>query len=286
MKPRTEVNEVIQSYADYLRAAHPPSFKAFELLSRSDAEAALAEAMDFAILQNMGLHPEVHEQAGTGGVDFICSRPCGPLRRPSAQDRFVVEATSLSLDAVTERSHIPNEVPDRIRGGAIGLLTQNICNKAKAKATQLADYDMPRVLAIISSHFGAAVLLDSMTAEQVLVSEPHWRQAIGSNVADPNQYTDLERSVFIKPGPDGTIVACRKSISAILLVAVHGDKSEVYGILHPEPTYPLNDRFLPGIPFIRIAHWPITDGKIFTEWVVGDPDPYGIPHTRVDPPTP
>jgi hypothetical protein len=280
---RVEVKDVIESYADYLRTAQSHNLECFKLLRKSDPEAALAEAIVFAMLQHLAVHPEVHEQAGTGGVDFICSRPCGPLIKTSARPRFMVEATSLSPEAVTERSHIPNEVPDGIRGGAFGLPIQNIFNKAKAKATQLANYPMPRVLAIVSSHFAATVLFDSLTAKYVLVSEPHWRQEIGSNVADPNQYTDLEESVFIKPGPDGMIVACRQSISAILLVAVYGDKSDVYGILHPEPAYPLNVEFLPGIPFIQITPWPITDGKIFTEWVIGNPDAYSVPHFPIDP---
>jgi hypothetical protein len=278
-----EVKDVIESYADYLRAAQSHNLEHFTLLRKSDSEGALAEAIVFAMLQHLTVHPEVHEQAGTGGVDFICSRPCGPLIKSSARPPFMVEATSLNPGAVTERSHIPNEVPDDIRGGAFGLLIRNILNKAKAKATQLANYPMPRVLAIVSSHFAATVLFDRLTAKYALVSEPHWKQEIGSSVADPNQYTDLEESAFIKPSPNGTVVACRQSISAILLVAVYGDKSDVYRILHPQPAYPLNVEFLPGIPFIRIMPWPITDGEIFTEWVVGNPDACAVPHFPIDP---
>jgi len=185
------------------------------------------------------------------------------------QDRFVVEATSLSLDAVTDRSGIPNEVPDDISGGAYGLVTQNIVNKAKAKAPQLGNYPMPRALAIGSSHAAIAALFNGATAKWALVSDPHWKHEIGSNVVDTAEYTDLDKSVFIRPGPGNTIAPCRQSISAILLLAVHGDKSEVHGIRHPEPAYPLNVEFLPKIPFIRISRWPITDGMIFTEWVVG-----------------
>lgn len=62
--------------------------------------------------------------------------------------------------------------------------------------------------------------------------------------------------------PDGTIVACRKSISAILLLAVYRDRFAVWGILHPEPARPMNIAYLPNVPFVRVSRWPIVDGEI------------------------
>jgi hypothetical protein len=76
-------------------------------------------------------------------------------------------------------------------------------------------------------------------------------------------------------------VACRKSISAILHVAVYGNKSEVWGILHPEPAWTLNIAFLPNLPFVRIAQWPVVDGKISTEWVVASPSGRSVFHFPV-----
>jgi len=233
------------------------------------------------MLQTMQLEPEIHDQVGTGGPDFICCGSRGPVFPRLTQDRFVVEATSLNPDAVTERSRIPNEVPEKIRGGAFGLVTWNICNKAKAKAPQLSGYELPRILAIVSSHFGAPALFDSETAFNALVSDFHWKHEIGSDVVDTNQYVRLQNSLFLKPGPNETIVACRQSISAILLVAVHGDKSVLWGILHPEPAYTLNIAFFPDLPFVRIATWPIVDGKILPEWIVAHPRGYSVRHYPV-----
>jgi hypothetical protein len=145
---------------------------------------------------------------------------------------------------------------------------------------------MPRVLAIASSHTGIAALFNDATATWALVSEPHWRHVIGSNEVDTAKYTDLESSLFIKPGPNGTIIPCRQSISAILLIAVYGGQSEIWGILHPEPAQPLDYGFLPKLPFVRIAKWPIVDGKIFTEWVVANPNGYTAYHFPIQPPKP
>jgi len=223
----------------------------------------------------------MNEVVGTGGADFICSQNFGPIfarREPTPESMFIVEATSLDPDAVSRNTSIPNEVPEDRTGGAFSLLTRSVFAKAKDKATQLAGYDMPRVLAIASSHEGIGAVFNSGAAVNILISDYHWRQEIGSDNFDPNRYVDLANSVFMKPGKDGTIEAARKSISAILLIAVHGDQSVVHGILHPAPAKPLPIEFLPKVPFLRIAKWPILDGRIFTEWVIADPGGLIIHH--------
>jgi hypothetical protein len=281
----TDIEGMLNSYSEYLHHGHPENAKRFDETRGSARESAVAEAVVFGMLQGFNVDPRINDDVKTGGADFICCASRGPLVKRLPQDRFVVEATSLSPDAVTDRSQIPNEVPDEVSGGAFGLVTRNICNKAKDKATQLGGYSMPRVLAIASSHAAIAVLFNGATATWALVSDPHWKQEIGSNAVDTAEYTDLEKSVFMKPGPNGTIVACRKSISAILLVAVHGNKSEVWGILHPEPACPLNIAFLPDLPFVRVAQWPVVGGKILTEWVVASPTGHGVYHFPIRLPT-
>jgi hypothetical protein len=277
----TTADEAMDLYAEHLQKEYPTHLTPFHQRRAQDREAALAEAMVFWMLKNMGLRPKMNEVVGTGGADFICSQNFGPIfarREPTPESMFIVEATSLDPDAVSRNTSIPNEVPEDITGGAFGLLTRSVFAKAKDKATQLAGYDMPRVVAIASSHEGIGAVFNSGAAVNILISDYHWRQEIGSNKFDPNRYVDLANSVFMKPGKDGTIEAARKSISAILLIAVHGDQSVVHGILHPAPAKPLPIEFLPKVPFVRIAKWPILDGRIFTEWVIADPDGLTIHH--------
>jgi hypothetical protein len=253
----TNIDDVLDSFSAYLSSLYPKNVERFDSTRHSNHEAAIAEAITFAMLQTMGLQPNVIDQVGTdGGVDFICRSWRGRRFNRLAENQFVVEATSLSPDAVSTRSHIANAVPEEIIGSAFGLVTQNILNKAKAKATQLKGYSMPRVLTIVSSHFGASMLFNEATAKLAL--------------------TDHKKSVFTKPGPDATIIACRQSISAILLVAAYGNHMEVWGILHPEPAYRLNVEFLPDIPFVRIVPWPIVNGSIATDWVIGSPSGHNV----------
>jgi hypothetical protein len=141
----TDIDGMLNSYSEYLHHGHPENAKRFDDTRASDREAAVAEAIVFGMLQGFNVDPQINDQVKTGGVDFICCASRGPLVKRLPQDRFVVEATSLSPDAVTDRSHIPNEVPDEISGGAFRLVTRNICNKAKDKATQLGGHPMLRI---------------------------------------------------------------------------------------------------------------------------------------------
>lgn len=237
----TSINGVIDSFADYLLVKDRPTHERFKRMREQDPEAALAEAMVFRILQRFSCHPELHDHESTGGADFLC-RPTRGIFKANPADEFVVEATSLNPDAVTERSGICNEVPEEISGGPYSLVTRNIVSKAKAKASQLANYPMPRMLAIVSSHFGASALFNSGTAVWALVSEPHWK------TGRSGQYTNLENSLFIKPGPEDTIVACRQSISAVMLISVNGKDCDMWGILHPEPAYPFSIGVFSKVP--------------------------------------
>jgi len=271
---KCDIEGVLNSYAEFLRSANPANASRFDATLARDRESALAEAIVFNILQTKGLRPEIHDKVGTGGPDFLY---CGTRFKPRPEDQFLVEATCLNQDAVSKRTHIPKEPSQGIGGGAVGMLTKNICNKAKDKDRQVSDCTMPGVLAIVSSHFGAMLVMDSHAAELTFASEPYFRVPIGGP-ADPANYTALNNSVFIKPGPNGTIIPCRQSLSAILLIAVYGSHSEVFGILHPEPAYPLNIRLFPDVPFVRLAQWPIVDGKIAPEWVVGRPSGHRVDH--------
>jgi hypothetical protein len=176
--------EVIDSYAEYLRVKNPDSRPSFVLRRASDPEAALAEAVVFSILQGFRVRPEINDKPGTGGADFICSASGGGifafLKPPSPESQFIVEATSLDAEAVTDRTSLPNETPDEISGGAFGLLTKSVLNKVRAKATQLSGYPMPRVLAIASGHANIGAVFNAATAVNMLVSDYFWKQPIGS----------------------------------------------------------------------------------------------------------
>jgi hypothetical protein len=114
-----------------------------------------------------------------------------------------------------------------------------------------------------------------------LTSGEFFVHEIGKAEADPNRYADLGNSVFLEHTADGRIVPRRKEISAILLIAVDGAASTVFGILHPEPEYPLNIEFLPDIPFVRVANWPAADGRLLIQWVIAHPSGLNVGHNQL-----
>jgi hypothetical protein len=271
------IDDVLNSYSAFLHNEDQKTADRFDRNRKSDSEASIAEAITFQILQTIGAHPKIHDKVGTGGPDFQCDASRFPQAGPQPQNQFMVEATSLNQNAISERSQLSKDMPEGIHGGAYGLVTKNIFSKVSKKDKQFEDCSMPGVLTIVSSHLYSALLFDSNAAETAFVSGSYFKHEIGSAVTDPANYTDLKDSVFMKPGPDGSIIAYRQNISAILLISLYRDYSEIFGILHPEPKFPLNIGLFPNIPFIKLSQWPIVDGRIATEWVVGRPDGFRVP---------
>jgi hypothetical protein len=96
--------------------------------------------------------------------------------------------------------------------------------------------------------------------------------------------TNLRRSVFFAPGETGNqIVARRRSVSAVLLVALSDFQSGVVGLLHPDPVEKLNIERFRELPFLRLTKWPIVDGAITTEWIVSAPEPKIFYHAPIPP---
>jgi hypothetical protein len=281
MNEEIRLDDIVNWYSEHLRDTHPKNLARFEADRKRDYEVAVAEAVTFHVLTYRNVHPEVHEEVGTGGADFMCWASMNPFAKRAPQDEFVVEATAISQEAVTRSSRIPMEFEGGVGGGAIGLLTKNLWNKATKKNRQLQGYAMPRVLSIVSSHVGASVLINSATALWALTSGEFFIHEIGKDKADPNRYADLENSLFMELTDDGKIVPRRKEISAILLIAVDGAASTVFGILNPEPEYPFNIEFLPDVPFLHVANWPAPDDRLRFLWAVAHPSGLNVRHCQL-----
>jgi len=266
------LSEVIKAHADYLLVKHPTYHDKFQKLRHADPEAAMGEAVVFSVLKTyFRAEPEPADEPGTGGVDFIC--------RKDKDDAFVVEVTSLKPDAVAERSGIPATADEG--GGAFQMTTHQLFSKICAKADQLAEYPCPRVLVITSTHFASSFLLGAQGAEYLLTSEPRITFPAGIPGAPVRMITNLRSSAFFAPGADGEIVPRRQSVSAVLLIGLFGDQSNVVGLLHPAPAHRLKIERFREVPFLRLANWPIVAGVINTEWVVSSPAAKMFPHTAI-----
>ncbi|MGA2965272.1 MAG: hypothetical protein ABSD64_03600 [Terriglobales bacterium] len=268
------IEEVVDSYWVFLaRNRYDHHLDKFKRRLETDANAAEAEAVVFALLWAAKTRPDIFEDPSKGGPDFCCD--------PSGKQRFLVEVTSLESGAVSRRSGLPARIEGN-GGGAFGLITAALSGAAGSKAAQLADQPYPRVLAITSSHAFASILMDRLPAENLLVSDP----MISHRLGDFNGYgtitTDLRRAVFFRLDRSGRqIVPRRQSISAILLVAISGRQADVVGVLHPQPAIVFDPNLFPQVPYLRLSHWPIVDGKLSTEWSIGGDQSAAFYHTRI-----
>jgi hypothetical protein len=267
-----KVEDVVTAYSLFLEVHHPDHHKRFEVLLKNDPDAAGAEAVVFSWLRLQGHWPKIAESLETGGMDYLCE--------PEFDEPYLIEVTSLSRDAVELKSGWPDELNEV--AGSFSMITPSLWSKARHKAPQLANQELPRVLAICLTHVGASALLGTLAAEWLMVSEPQIEVLVAmKEKATPlREVTNLKNAAFFTLR-GGEIMPVLQSISAILLVAIWDDLLEVVGMLHPAAAVPFDYRTFREVPFLR-AEWPIRGDVIRTEWVVGHPKPGRFYHRKVN----
>jgi hypothetical protein len=264
---RYSLTGVVDSYSEWLIVKSPQHAQAFKQRLRQDPEGAHAEAVTFAVLHAKRKNPRPAEIIGTGGVDFHC--------QPDQGSEFVVEVTALATKAVSEKSGLTGPGGNRV--GAFSKITTSLMREAVNKASQMANYAMPRVLVLASSHPDASMLLGAYDAMTLLTGTT----VIGvplEGAAPISTLAHLNNSVFMRINKAGNAIEpARQSISAILLMTISSAGAGVIGILHPEPRYVFDYRVFETIHFVKVRDWPISGG-FSVEWVGPEPKPTFIPH--------
>jgi hypothetical protein len=111
------VRDVLEYYRCYLSRNRDLADHSKQFLKRenSDPKAAEAEAVVFSWLREEKLQPRLFEDTGTGGPDFLCTH--------SGSDRFLVEATSLDSEMVSERLVYRQRLPAPVEARLVLSLT-------------------------------------------------------------------------------------------------------------------------------------------------------------------
>ena len=261
-----DIATVVQSYADYLHARSEDLYDKFAGISRSDFEAATAEAITFGLLQQCNAAPEVADMVSVGGPDFLCLA--------QTNDKFKVEATSFTPETFSQNTGLPNKPPEHLECGAFGLLTQQIDLKVKGKWRQLQKAGMPTVLAIASNHHYAPLVLDSKAALNALISQPYWNGGL------TRMSVNFSASAFLRQNAGG-VETKNKALSAIIFIAIRQHDSLVCGALHPDPSYKMNAVKLYQIPFVYLKDWPIENDVVRPEWTLGNTGHHRVPHAAI-----
>jgi hypothetical protein len=260
----SEINEIVAAYQKHLEQNYNFQYqKSFnDLLYKNNEEAAISEAIVFNWLCQNNFNPQIQEDKSKGGADFICNY--------SRHYKFVVEVTCLGREELTKATGL------HINPGQYSspkTPVEMFRRRVSSKAAQLASYEMPRVLVITSLHDGANFLFRSDAAVEYLVSKYEFITSLDINDINIHLTTDLQEAIFTRPSDNSSeIEYCRESISAILLISISGNQLFVSGILHPKPSYPLNFRIFPKIPFLTIKGNVTRIKEIVTEWVIAEPD--------------
>jgi hypothetical protein len=258
------ITDIFENYKSYIESNSPVHFAGLCKRVKNNPESARAEAVIFSMLYSNGLTVENHEDPSHGGPDFIC--------RSNAYN-FFVEVSCLQINSVVKSSSIPNEALKKSAAFTYNLITNLLRSKASSKVKQLSSKKLPRILAITTEHSSADILMGSMAAESLLVSDQKIAVTLNQSESAFELFSDLKESVFFRFSANGSIEPCRQSISAILLVQIFPTECRVVGILNPVPSVEFDIQLLPNIPFVRVNSWPIQQNRIKTEWVIHDPDP-------------
>ena len=254
--------EIVESFKQYLEVKYPSHLPQYTGRLNGEQFGARAEAVMYSALRQECEEVLIAESPSHGGLDFLCTVD---------EREFLVEVTALAPDVVSERSSLYPDDPV----GSFSLLTHTLRNRVSRKTRQMAGSAVPRVLAIATEHDWGGVLLGPLGAQSLLASDLQIAVPVGGAEADHMSATNLADSAFFRPG-EGGVESCRRSVSAVLLVAIGGGKCEMVGVLHPDPVHPFAYGLFPQVPFVRLVDWPIEEGEFEIEWVVSRPTPAQI----------
>ncbi len=182
---------------------------------------------------------------------------------------------------LANRAGIQQDVPANGEGGALDMeeVLNLIRTTVSGKAAQLADYPVPRVLAICSEHWGTSMFFGPGGAEEIMyggsiISTPFTTEG----PAGPAQITtDLREAPFFRI-KDGEAESCRRSVSALLLVHLDPTACHVVGLLHPDPVIKFPIENLSTIPFGRVG-WPARELRV--EWLLAAPQQARFSHEEI-----
>ena len=264
-------SDLVPDYMDFLKTKDQKRVKSFQSLLSTQKASAISEAVAFHYFRYYVDIVQVEEVVNKGGVDFRCQ---------TGDTNFVVEVTHLDVEAVENRSGLPNDPTQDNAVGCFSSITKKLHDTVDKKAHQMSGYECPGILVIACTHNLADLLFSTSAAEDLLVGDIKIQIPIPEHlltddtkkhtpIEDPRQNlslrTDLENAIFFRWN-DGW-EACNRSISAVLLFHISGANAFVLGILHPEPVHKFPIQFLPSVPFVRLKKWPPEDELMLTEWV-------------------
>jgi len=223
------IKEILASYKEFLKRNNQKHLSSFEKKEGNNPDGAKFEAAMFSIGQSYGLDIEIGEDSPEGGADFICTRK---------NNKFALEVTTINTKSIERKTGMKHD-QHNVKAGFYSIYRE-LFSKLKAKVKQVSRYDFPRIVSVGSFHNEAVSLFRPTMADEYL------------EVFFDRDYIPSESL---------------KDISGILLVAFGYDFYTIFGLLHPEPTYPFNIELLPDIHFRKITKRGFSEKIVEGKWL-------------------
>ena len=231
---------------------------------KADPEAAMCEAMSWAVLSLCGVDVEPNEGL-TGqkpSPDFRCSK---------SGAKFYVEVTCIQVDTATRKSKL-EPVPTKTPGAQhYRHLNDAIFRECINKTPQCANQDAPCALFVGTFHHQASVhCIQKTFIEELITGESYIECAFdpvhGRAAGEPHEATSLRLATFSRMNSLGAIEDARQPISALLVGGFGCEPPHVFGLLHPKPRHKFEPSLLERIPFCD-QKVDLIQGTIAAEWV-------------------
>ena len=98
------IQDVIECFKVYLEVMNPKYLEIFNQREKNNRDAAMFEAIIFSIFREYyGFDIKINENPSSGGADFLCAKK---------NIKFVVEATTISVESVENHSGLKNDIED------------------------------------------------------------------------------------------------------------------------------------------------------------------------------
>ena len=220
---------------------------------------AIAEALTWQMLRQLGCEVARYEVPGRGGPDFVARVGCIEM---------LVESTSVDDETLNAITGLDPRLVGRMQFP--GSSTPAFRNRIQAKVPQIGRTRFPGPrLVVVAYHGGNGAHDPSHLASEIIAEADRVHVAIGGGPGSIRMVTDLDASAWYQlaetePGFE----TARRSISAVLLMEIRNDHVWLAGSLNPHALHPLDPSCLPVVPWTKIVNNPIEERaiEVVTQW--------------------
>ncbi len=232
---------------------------AFRRGATQQTPGAIAEAVTWQMLRQLGAQVARYEVPGRGGPDFVAQ--LGGID-------VLVESTSIEDETLQSITGLDPTLVGRMQ--TLGSSATAFRNRIKAKVRQISRTRFPGPRIVVVAYRGGNGAHDpSHVANEIIAEADRVLVAIGGGSESIRMATDLDASAWYQLAEsERGFELARQSISAVLLMEIRNDHVWLGGSLNPHALHPLDPGCLPVVPWTKVVNNPIEERsfEVVTQW--------------------